>query len=112
MRPDKITETREGVFESAFVRACFLRQLCMYVFAVCAGGSSDCAKCPEEPRRASYGVMSGLIRQPCLRLITHRPFGEGNREKRKAKMKRPHRERSPPSELHLHRFLNGYATRL
>lgn len=31
--------------------------------------------------RVSYGAMSGLISQPCLRLFYHRPLGGGNGEK-------------------------------
>lgn len=38
-------------------------------------------KCPAEPRWERYGVMSGLISSPCLRLITHRPLGGENQDK-------------------------------
>lgn len=57
--------------------------LCAHVRVLSLWISTWARKCPEEPGWACYGVMSGLISQLCLRLITHRPLGGGNREKKR-----------------------------
>lgn len=56
----------------------------------------------KESRGARYGVMSGLISQPCARLITQIPLGGRNRQTRRGEMKRPHGVQSLPFWLHIY----------
>ena len=49
---------------------------------VCVSASINNNMGQKESRGACYGVMSGLISQPCLRLITQVPLGGDKMETR------------------------------
>lgn len=63
---------------------------------VCVSASINNNMDQKESRGACYGVMSGLISQPCLRLITQVPLGGDKMETRRGEMKRPNWEQSLP----------------